>query len=114
MSRSCLKFRGGNEDRKGIYSSLTEVISDAISFVNPLHGALAKKCAFEAHEMAQTVLKIALLMAMIYFSMQPTPSLENIYISPGRVQKRYFEPFFSIHVIHVIANLGVGYDLFMK
>ena len=75
--------------------------------------------------MAQTVLKIAHLMAMIYFSMQPTPSLEKvssygyllprfIYISPGRVQKRYFEPFFSIHVVHVITNLGVGYDLFMK
>ena len=56
--------------------------------------------------------------------MQPTPSLEKvpsygllprfIYICPGRVQKRYFEPFFSIHVIHVITNLGVGYDLFMK
>ena len=63
-------------------------------------------------------------MAKIYFSMQPTQSLEKvssygllprfIYISPGRVQKRYFEPFFSIHVIHVITNLGVGYDLFMK
>ena len=74
--------------------------------------------------MSQTVLKIAQLMAMIYFSMQPTPSLEKIssygllprfiYISPGRVQKRYFEPFFSIHVVHVITNLGVGYDLFMK
>ena len=37
-----------------------------------------------------------------------------IYICPGRVQKRYFEPFFSVHVIHVITNLGVGYDLFMK
>ena len=56
----------------------------------------------------------------------PTPSLEKVssygllplfiymYISPGRVQKRYFEPFFSIHVIHVITNLGVRYDLFMK
>ena len=74
--------------------------------------------------MAQTVLKIADLMAMIYFSMQPTSSLEKvssygllpqfIYISPGRVQKRYFEPFFSIHFILVITNLGVGYDLFMK
>ena len=59
-------------------------------------------------------LKIAQLMAMIYISMQPTPSLEKvllpryIYISPGTVQKRYFEPFFSIHVIHVSTNLGVG------
>ena len=51
--------------------------------------------------------------------MLPTPSLEKvssysllpqfIYFSPGRVQKRYFEPFFSIHVIHVITNLGIGY-----
>ena len=57
-------------------------------------------------------------MAMIYISMLPTLSLEEvssygllprfIYISPGRVQKRYFEPFFSIHVIHVITNLGTG------
>ena len=56
--------------------------------------------------------------------MHPTPSLEKvpsygllprfIYISPGRVRKRYFEPFFSTQVIHVITNLGVGYDLFMK
>ena len=63
-------------------------------------------------------LKIAHLMAMIYISMLPTLSLEKvssygllprfIYISPGRVQKRYFEPFFSIHVIHVITNLGIG------
>ena len=30
------------------------------------------------------------------------------YISPGRVQKLYFEPFFSIHVIHVITNLGIA------
>ena len=74
--------------------------------------------------MAQTVLKIAHFMAMIHFSVQPTSSLEkvssygllprSIYIYPGRVQKRYFEPFFSIHVIQVITNLGVGYDLFMK
>ena len=50
----------------------------------------------------------------------PTPSLEKLssygllppfiymYISPGRVQKRYFEPFFSIHVIHVITTLCIG------
>ena len=64
--------------------------------------------------MAQTVLRIAHLMAMINFSMQPTSSMEKvpsygllprfIYISPGRVQKRYFEPFFRIHVVHVITN----------
>ena len=29
-SRSCLKFRGSNCDRNGIYSSPTEIISDAI------------------------------------------------------------------------------------
>ena len=69
---------------------LKEVISDAISFVNPLDGTLAKKCARESHEMAQTMLKIAHLMAMIY-----NPSLEKvssygllprlIYIAPGKV-----------------------------
>ena len=42
MSRSCLKFRGGNNDRNGIYSSAAKVISNAISFVNPFHGAVAK------------------------------------------------------------------------
>ena len=78
LSRSCLKIRGGNDDRNGIYSSPTEVISDAISFVNPLHDALAKKCARESHEMAKTVLKIAHLMAMMYISMKPTPSMEKV------------------------------------
>ena len=29
-SRSCLKFRGSNGDRNGIYSSPTEIISDAL------------------------------------------------------------------------------------
>ena len=62
-------------------------------------------------------LKIAHLMAMINISMLPTLEKVSsysllsqfIYISPGRVQKRYFEPFFiSIHVIHVITNLGIG------
>ena len=43
LSRSCLKFRGGNDDRNGIYSSATEVIFSALSFVNPFHGAVAKK-----------------------------------------------------------------------
>jgi len=33
LFRSCLKFRGGNDNRNGIYSSPTEVISDAILFV---------------------------------------------------------------------------------
>ena len=48
MSRSCLKFRGGNDDRNEIYSSATEVISNVISFVNPFHGAVAKN-ARESH-----------------------------------------------------------------
>jgi len=43
-SRSCLKFRGGNDDRNGIFSSHTEVISDVILLVHLLRGALAKKC----------------------------------------------------------------------
>ena len=45
----------------GIYSSHTEVISDAVLFVYPLHRVrqLAKKCARVSHEMAQFVLKIA-------------------------------------------------------
>ena len=33
LFRSCLKFRGGNDNRNGIYSSPTELISDAILFV---------------------------------------------------------------------------------
>ena len=55
-------------------------------------------------------------------SMLPTPSLvpsysllpRFTYISPVRVQKLYSEPFFNSHVIHVITNLGIGQDLFMK
>ena len=45
----------------GIYSSHTEVISDAVLFVYPLRRVrqLAKKCARVSHEMAQFVLKIA-------------------------------------------------------
>ena len=39
---SCLKFKGGNVDRNGIYSSLTEIFSNAILFVYPLRGAVAK------------------------------------------------------------------------
>ncbi|CAH3190973.1 unnamed protein product [Porites evermanni] len=33
LFRSCIKFREGNDNRNGIYSSPTEVISDAILFV---------------------------------------------------------------------------------
>ena len=95
--QACLKFRGGNDNRNGVYSSATEVISNAISFVNPFHGAVGKKCASESHEMAQNVLKIVHLMANIYISMRSTPSLEKvssygllprfiyIYMAPGRV-----------------------------
>ena len=78
MSRSCLKFRGGNDDRNGIYLYVTEVISNAISLVNPFHGAFAKKCSRESHEMAQNVLKIVHLMAMICISMRSAPSLEKV------------------------------------
>ena len=56
--------------------------------------------------MAQTVLKIAHLMAMICISMKPTPSLEKvssygllsrfISMAPDRVGKRNFEPFFHL------------------
>ena len=42
LTKAVLSFRGGNNDRNGIYSSPTEVISNAISFVNPFHGAVAK------------------------------------------------------------------------
>ena len=39
---SYLKFKGGNVDRNGIYSPLTEIFSNAILFVYPLRGAVAK------------------------------------------------------------------------
>ena len=69
-----LKFRGGNYDRNEIYSSHTEVISDAsILVVYPLRGALAKN-ARVSHKMAQFVLKIVHLA----ISMEPTPLLENV------------------------------------
>ena len=42
---SYLKFKGGNVDRNGIYSSLTEIFSNAILFVYPLRGAVAKMLA---------------------------------------------------------------------
>ena len=66
------------EIREYIFSSPTEVISNAISFLNPFHCAVAKKCARESHEMAQNVLKIVHLMAMIYISMRSAPSLEKV------------------------------------
>ena len=73
-SRSCYKFRGGNDDRNGIYSTPIQVISDAILTAYSLRGALAKKkCARVSHEMTQFVLKIALLAIW----MQPTPFLEK-------------------------------------
>ena len=64
-SRSCLKFRGGNDDRNEIYSSHTELISDVTLLVYPLRGALAKSAAV-SHEMAQFVLKIAHLAISIW------------------------------------------------
>ena len=67
-SQFCLRFRGGNEERNGIYSSPTEVISDAI-FVYPLRGTLAR-----VKRDAQFVLKIAHLA----ISMEPTSLLEKI------------------------------------
>ena len=54
------------EIREYIYPSPTEVISNAISFVNPFHGAVPKN-ARESHEMAQNVLNIAHLMAISIF-----------------------------------------------
>ena len=54
------------EIRECIYSSPTEVISNAISFVNPFHGAVPKN-ARESHEMAQNVLNMAHLMAISIF-----------------------------------------------
>ena len=62
------QVRGGNDERNGIYSSPTEVISDAI-FVRPLRGALAR-----VTRVAQSVLKIA----QLAISMEPTPLLEKI------------------------------------
>ena len=55
-----LKFRGGNYDRNGIYSSHTKAISDASILV-------------VSHEMAQFVLKIVHLA----ISMEPIPLLEK-------------------------------------
>ena len=83
------------EIREYIYSSSTEVISNAISFVNPFHGAVAKN-ARESHEMAQNVLNIAHLMAISIFRCnQPHPWKRYpltvyypdlyIYMAPGRV-----------------------------
>ena len=41
-SRSCLKFRRGNDDRNWIYLFATEVTSDANLFVSPFRDTLAK------------------------------------------------------------------------
>ena len=68
---SYLKFKGGNVDRNGIYSSPTEVFSNAILFVYPLRGAVAKKCA---RVMAQFVLTIALLT----ISIEPAPLVDKV------------------------------------
>ena len=66
---SCFKFRGGNDDRNGIYSSPKEIISNAISFVSLFHGPVAKNTrAIHTRWPAQNVVKLAHLMAMIYIS----------------------------------------------
>ena len=64
-SRSCLKFRGGNDDRNGIFSSHTEVISDVTLLVYPLSRCPLKNAAV-SHEIAQYVLKIAHLAISIW------------------------------------------------
>ena len=72
LFRSCHKFREGNDNRNGIYSSPTKVISDAILFVYLWRPR--KKCARVSHGMAQFVLKVAHLA----ISMEPTPLLEKV------------------------------------
>ena len=42
LTKAVLSFRGGNNDRNGIYSSPKEIISNAILFVNLFNGAVAK------------------------------------------------------------------------
>ena len=65
----------GNDDRDGIYSSPTEVMSDTILFLHPLRGVLAKS-ARVSHEMAQS--QLVLKIAHLANSMNSTPLLEKI------------------------------------
>ena len=60
-----------------IYSSLTEVISDAILSGYLLRGVLEKKFARLSYEMAQFVLKIAHLA----ISIEPTLLLEKVLVA---------------------------------
>ena len=73
-SRSCLKFRGGNDNRNWIHLPPTEVISNAILFVYPLYGALAKKARACHLRWRQFALKIAHLAIF----MDPNPLLEKV------------------------------------
>ena len=109
-SRPCYKFREGNNDRNGIYSTPIQVISDAILTVYPLRGALAKKkCARVSHEMTQFVLKIALLAIW----MQPTPFLEKAQLrsltpimAPGiNEYSRSFGTSSSCKIVEALAKI---------
>ena len=109
-SRPCYKFREGNNDRNGIYSTPIQVISDAILTVYPLRGALAKKkCARVSHKMTQFVLKIALLAIW----MQPTPFLEKAQLrsltpimAPGiNEYSRSFGTSSSCKIVEALAKI---------
>ena len=69
-SRSCLKFRGGNDDR----NQITEVIFLRHFVCLFFARRPRKKCLRVSHEMVQFVLKIAHLA----ISMEPTPLLEKV------------------------------------
>ena len=67
------------EIRNGIYSSPTEVISNAISFVNPFHGAVAKNARAARVTRDGTICaKNSTFKAMIYISMKSTPYLQKV------------------------------------
>ena len=106
LSRSCLKFRGGNDDGNGIYSSAAEVISNAISFVNPLHGAVAKN-ARASHTRWDRMCQNSTFNGYdSYFDeVSPIPRKGiqlrsttpiHIYMAPGRVYKSNFVQFCSV------------------
>ena len=67
------QVRGGNDDRSGIYSFPTKVLSDDdILFVYPLRGALAKK-------MRVRITRDGTIFAKkMAISMEPTPLLEKV------------------------------------
>ena len=70
-----------------------EKISNAISFVNLFHGAVAKS-ARDSHETAQNVLKLAHLMATIYISRATNDNFRKI-----PVRKTICDLEFSEHFI---------------